>query len=244
MIPDEKCNGVPKYKQGNVDARIGIFAEYTVALVLTEQGIEAEEPLKDALELFLNAEAIIGVGVGYGVDRKQVKLGDVMVSKTIVDSSTLEINKDGVMARNPKISKVEKSLLDCFNDADNQYDWSRKFPVSDKERKSVVRPGNIVSGSALVKYEEFKEQLLKHVHKPVGGEMEGWVLIRVAEHYRDKNRDPKPAVITIKAVADYGDEHKDKEWQPIAAQAAVDYVHFCLKRTDKRGTFSAVSIQS
>ena len=240
MTPLEGQQGVLKYKDLKITFRIGTFADYAVALVYTGQCKAAKDPLIVALDTFPKAEAIFGVGIGFGVDPKSVKLADVMVSTFITDASMLSKTDGDVKAREGEGNcKVEQSLLLWFNDIDVCSDW--EFKVSDKKRLSKVKAGTLVSTSVLVKDKTFKDMLLAHSLKPIGGEMEGSLLLEIFHERKDRN--PKPSVIVIKGVADYGDAEKTKEWQPIAAKAAVDYVHYCLKETKGKGQFHAVSFK-
>ena len=240
MTPLEGQQSVLKYKDLHINFRLGKFADYTVSLVYTEQCKGAKNPLIVALDTFPKAEAIIGVGIGFGVDPDSIKLADIMVSTYVTDASMLEIKPDSVKARYGEGQcKVDQSLLQHFNDIDVQDDW--QFEVSNKSRHSKVNTGTLVSSANLIKDESFKQKLLDHIYKPIGGEMEGSVLLEIFHDHEMKKRNPKPSVIVIKGVADYGDEAKTREWQPIAAKAAVDYVHYCLKEIKGKDRFYSVS---
>ena len=237
MTPLEGQQGVLKYKDVKINFRIGSFADYIVALVYTEQCKAAKNPLIVALDTFPKAQAIIGVGTGYGVDPKSIKLGDVMVPKYVYDASMLVITENDVKAREGEgHCKVEQSILLHFNDVDVRDEW--KFNITDA-RSSQVKTGTLVSSSILIEYRSFRDKLLAHINKPIGGEMEGSLLLEILHEV--KRRNPKPSVITIKGVANYGDDEETNGWQPIAAKAAVDYVHYCLRKTERKGRFYAIS---
>lgn len=219
-------------------ATIGIFAGYTVAVLFTRQCVQAESPLDDALKVFQNAEAILGLGIGYGKDRESIKFADVMVSDFIDDASQIKIERKKVKRRGSCL-QMENSLLQHFRKCKSE--WDRTFKVSAKRRgrSSEVKLGTIVSSTILLKDKLIKTEFMNLMEKAVGGEMEGWVLCKLVEKMKKERRQLSVAV--IKGVSDYGDEEKSDDWQFTAAKAAVDFAHFCLQKTDGKAKFIPVS---
>jgi len=225
------------------DLVIGIFAGYTVAVLTTEQGKKADIPLKTALDLFQNAEAIIAVGVGYGKGDDSIKFADVMVSDHIENASQVSMvgtndHDTHVEARGGRLP-IKNELLRYFKCASDWY-HENGFQVSKDGRKSQAQVGTIVSCETLVRAISLRDEYMSLMAKSVGGEMEGCSLLNMIE-WMEQERRPL-SVIVIKGVADYGDNRKDKRWQLTAAKAAVDFVYYCLEQTGGMGRFLPVSL--
>ena len=215
-------------------AHIGKFAEQVVAVLFTDQAENARGGLQHALKNYEKAQAIIGVGIGYGKDRKSFHFADVMVSKHIENAASIKIehSEDIPMkvyqrgARQP----VNMELLSHFRNHKLMWEGTFKVTQSEEEqtgRSSQVHIGTIVSGPILLKSKPLKEELMALMDKTVGGEMEGWVLLGMIEEMRRMKR--QISVIVVKGVADYGDIGKDDGWQLTAAMAAIDFVRHCIE---------------
>ncbi len=201
---------------------LGKFAGYRTAVVTTGQANECRHPLSEAVESFPNAQAIIGVGIAYA-NSKDLKYGDVMISKHIEDCVQVKFH-DGKIINRGQRPRVRASVEEIF--CRNVESWGLHKPFHcSRDRISSARSGCIVSAPWLVRDEGLKKTLFKHVPDALGGEMEGWALLEVQVTHT------RVAVITIKGVADYGDKTKEDKWQFTAALAAVAYTHYQLERT-------------
>ena len=224
------------------DLVIGIFAGYTVAVLTTEQGKKADIPLKAALDLFPNAQAIIAVGVGYGKSCDSIKFADVMVSDHIENASQVSMvetnDQDIHVEQRGGRLPIKNELLRYFKCPSEWY-HENGFQVSKEGRKSQAKVGTIVSCETLVRARSLQEEYMALMAKAVGGEMEGCSLLNMIE-WMEQVRRPL-SVMVIKGVADYGDNQRDKRWQLTAAKAAVDFVHYCLEQTGGMGQFLPVS---
>ena len=223
-------------KPGSV---IGCFAGHKAAVVWTGQGNECRGDLREALtKSFPKARVIIGAGIAYASDQKY-KLADVLISNQIENSAQTKI-LDGKITNRGAREPVGPNVKKIFENPAKIWSGRKHFtcavydqpPIN--HRSSVAQIGCIVSAPTLVSDENLRKQLLRNTPYAVGGEMEGWVLLELkAELKQEFSKEIE--VIIIKGVADYGDHGKRDEWQWTAAKAAMDCIHYCLKRTHDIG---------
>ena len=224
------------------DTVIGTFAGYTVAVLTTEQGKRSERELKKALNIFPKAHAIIGVGVGYGKNQDSIKLADVMVSDLIEEASqVLAVQKSTkeqiTIAQCGGRIPITTELLRYFKSKTMEWHTENAFRVSKDGRISQAKVGTVVSCGTLMTSRDLRDQYMDLTARTVGGEMEGSSLLNMIEWMQDDQR--QLSVIIVKGVADYGDHQKEKKWQFTAAKAAVDFIHYCLEKTDGKAKFNA-----
>ena len=224
------------------DTVIGTFAGYTIAVLTTEQGKKSERELKRALDTFPNAQAIIGVGIGFGKNQESISLADVMVSDHIEDVSQVSVEQKSKEKR-IKIAQrggcvpMKTELLRYFKDKTTQWHLGNAFQVSKEGRISQAKVGTVVSCETLVRSKDLRDEYMDLMAQAVGGETEGSSLLNMIEWMKKDQR--QLSVIVIKGVTDYGDNQKEKKWQFTAAKAAVDFIHYCLETTNGMATFNA-----
>ena len=204
---------------------IGMYGKFVSAVVQTSPGglgyDAAELKTVRAIEA-VNPSIVISVGVAFGKDEKSQQLGDVIVAEMVNDYTHQRQGKDGdVRIRNPQ-PPVSRRLYGIFK---NDLGWSLERATNDVCK---VIKGPIVSGPHLVDNLEYKKKLFERFPDAKGGEMEGAAILSACE------TGSKPDGIIIKAICDWGDGNKQKDWQPFAAHAAASYVLHHLK---KRGTY-------
>ena len=218
------------------------FAGYTVAVLTIEQGKKSERELKKALDTFPNAQAIIGVGVGYGKNQDSIKLADVMVSDHIEDASQVsgvqKSTKEQItIAQRCGRIPIKNELLRYFKSKKREWSIAKAFHVSKEGRISQAKIGTVVSCETLMRPRDLRDEYMDLMAHTVGGEMEGSSLLNMIEWMKKDQR--QLSAIVIKGVADYGDNQKEKKWQFTAAKAAVDFIHYCLEKTNGMATFNA-----
>ena len=206
----------------DVSVYIGMMGEHPVGLIQHEAGRECAEMLTKGIKCFPNAEYLVAVGVCYGFNREDTALADVIISSQIKDLGNYRISEDSIeirgdqtnmMAEIKNIFCLAPEQVKCFEVAPNRF------------AKHLV--GTIVSGPNLVDNADLKAMISDQVKpKAYGGEMEGGELLRLQKRgIMMPNGSMKYVlVILIKAVTDYADGTKNKDWQFIGAQAAFDYV--------------------
>lgn len=203
---------------------LGTLGGRNTAVVRADMGGRCQENIKDALETFPNAKAIIAVGVAYAVSSKEpYALANVLASNEIYGFGNARLNSDGtVEARDLMLidqSAFQKQLLEAFTlHRDN---W-KNFEVSHDGRQAKVHVGAIASCPLLVDSITARDSIAQKVPKMIGGEMEGGELLKIQKEYQRKSR--IIGIVIVKGISDFADGSKNKEWQLTAAMAAANYV--------------------
>ena len=78
---------------------------------------------------------------------------------------------------------------------------------ADNGRTSAAHIGCIISAPTLIRDKVLRDQLMKHIPNAIGGEMEGWVLLKLKRTLKGQHN-KHIEVMVIKGVADYGDLDK------------------------------------
>jgi nucleoside phosphorylase len=199
---------------------LATYGKNKVAIVRTDQGARRTRRVLRPVQEKLQAQYVIAVGICYGLRERNVKLGDVIVSKRIVDHSK---------KRAKKVDIIFHQSQNTAGTLYNLFKMSGGFALPKSSDDYVnVKTGDIVSETTLVADQKHKDhRILKQIPHALGGEMEGAGIMKLAgaNHFE---------WIVIKAVADWGDGNKEtcKKWQPFAAVAAAKYVWFHLDRKD------------
>ena len=203
---------------------IGKWGEIPAALVKQQDsgfnGIGRSNQLtRLSVNLFCNLELIVAIGV-CGITVPSEGLANVVVSTKICGCNDLKvtdeiINRSEITEPGDRILKYLKHnnefwSFTCTKPEYNQYKSEAKF-----------KP--MLSGTPLIASGEFRDKLIRGVNKEaVGVEMEG---IGVLQALREVKKRDSIEFIIVKAGCDYADESKNKEWQPVAAMAAADFLY-------------------
>ena len=221
MKPIESEEKIVQFTQKGVTFLIGKYGKYRTAVVQTSPGGQgpdgAEKKTIRAVEV-LKPSVVISVGVAYGKSKETQQLGDVLVCNLVHDYTYKRLGENETRIRNPQLP-VGGRLLDIFK---NCVGWRKERGNGEICR---VKVGPLVSGPYLIDNLQEKEKVFKTFPDAIGGEMEG-AAIMSAIH----GSTPKPEGIVIKAICDWGDGSKNKQWQPFAAHAAADYVLHHMKK--------------
>ncbi|MBO0793693.1 MAG: hypothetical protein J2P36_22445 [Ktedonobacteraceae bacterium] len=160
----------------------------------------------------LSPWAVIMVGIAFGFDPANQRIGDILISQKIQDYDLERVGSgSGKYARG---NRVSASALLLGNFITSQYYLFENWPDPPK-----VYPGLILSGSKLVDDEDFRDQLRMIAPDAVGGEMEGVGLYEAASN---KHVD----WLLVKAISDWADGKKHlnkKEFQQLAAEHAARF---------------------
>lgn len=166
---------------------------------------------------FLKPKLVIMVGVAFGINPKKQKIGDVLVSKKIINYEVARVNEGkekGEYNITPRGDDPQSGLLlyNCFT---NILDWNYFLT---KKRKASIISGNILSGEKLVDNIEYRNFLKDKFPKTIGGEMEGSGVSSACQ-----NQDLTEWIV-IKGICDWADGQKHKGFQPKAAASANSLV--------------------
>jgi len=225
---------------------LGVIGGATVAMVQSEMGIAglgaALLTVQKGIEA-LDPAAVIMVGIAFGVNPKQQRIGDVLVAGQLLvyEPQWVGQAKTGTLVLRPRgdRSAASSRLLDKFRSG--VLDWRHPDPgaapqtaaTSEASQPASTRAeappqvhfGLILSGEKLIDNQDFRDQLLLIEPEAIGGEMEGAGLY-VAAH------DRKVDWILVKAICDWADGNKArnrKQRQQLAARNAAEFVFHVLQ---------------
>ena len=216
-----RIEGSQDYTQvelNDVTFNLVMYGSHKVAVICTDQGPYNTSDMLHKMREVIDAQYVIAIGICYGMKEGKSKLGDVIVAKSIMDTSNRRASGDEIPARpeeykcGDKLSNIFKQNQGfCFESGVGQY--------------VDVRHGVLASENTLVASQAYKDDILKQIPQALGGEMEGVGLMRylIARNFEG---------IVIKAVADWGNENKEpyRKWQEFAAVAAAKYVIYRLEK--------------
>ena len=217
LEPLPRNRKVSKVTAGEETYYVGRCGAFITALVMCEKGSGAPDSSQAtataAINLW-NPSAVIMAGICFARDRKKQKPADVIVADKIIPYESQRVGKNKTVPRGPQ-PQVGRTLLNRFKNID---EWQFRRP--DGEPVSV-KTGPMLSGEKLVDDPKLKAELFRLHPDALAGEMEGTGIWAAAERGRIE-------WILVKAIVDWADGKKGKEYQPMAAAAACSLVHAVL----------------
>jgi HAD superfamily phosphoserine phosphatase-like hydrolase len=218
-LKDYNCKfSVVYQKQTYYIARFGVFN--AVVIRLGSMGIHAPNAASfsanDLIKVW-NPHAIIAVGVAMGMKPSEQQLGDVLISKEILNYNILKSTERCDINRSPR-PMADSSLYDRFT---NCSEWS--FCL-DEKRKAMSHEGLFITGASLVNNKRLTNKLKKLFPDAIGNEMEASGIWAASE----RNRVPW---IIVKGVCDWGKD-KTEDFQPLAATSAVSLCETVFSKED------------
>ena len=199
---------------------VGNFANIPAALVQQHKSGSAvsQYVASKAMEVFDNLKAIVAVGVCGTFE----ELGDVIVSSEIVGYDDAMYGKDGKILTQNLASSSSHVLLN-FLQAQYNWEFNCTNDTSSVQCLSQLHYKPFLSASTLAAHQAFRDKIREDVcREAVGIEMEGIGVVKAKE----LNKRSEVHFIIVKAGCDYANEEKNKEWQPVAAMAAADFLYF------------------
>ncbi|MEM7399803.1 MAG: hypothetical protein AAF354_12810 [Pseudomonadota bacterium] len=166
--PSETAETVPR---GGVDySRLGIHGGHTVLHMICEMGAggigASQQRTRDAINHW-KPQAVIAVGIAFGLDETKQKIGDVLISKQLQDYELGRANDDGSVTPRGDKAACADALLNRLRTSDtnrrrSDQDWPKN------------RFGLVLSGQKLVDNLDYRESLKTLAGgEAIGGEMEG-----------------------------------------------------------------------
>ena len=206
VIDDPLCGSKSYYFVG----RWG-NGEIPVAIIQTDMGSNglygSWYETKKALYNLPHLKYIFAVGVCGGI-RGKVKMGEVIVSKVIWGYTDLKMAEPRWISRSFDKSATQKEFY--------------RYLSHPAHKPRNVKCGTIMSGPWLIKRTDIQKQLLEICPEGIAFEMEGFGIAQAC--------DGKPVeCLVVKGVCDFGDEHKNDDWQPQAATNAAKNLSDLLK---------------
>lgn len=226
----------PQELDGRVYFDLGLVNGARIKLTQCEMGAGGLNASQQAVAkgiATLAPQAVVMLGIAFGIDPKKQQLADVLVSERLrpYDLQRIGTRADGglqVLLRDDK-PHASPWLLNLFRSADA--DWTA----------GKVRFGTMFSGAKLVDNKGFREALRKLDPEAIGGEMEGAGLYVACE-------DRKVDWIMVKAICDFADGQKKvskEKRQRLAAENAATFVRHAIEfasidwRRNARSTLSS-----
>jgi len=193
---------------------VGRFGAYVTAMFKSTMGpggpSGATLGANSALQIW-EPKALIMVGIAFGADREKHGVGDILLAETVQLYDPERIGQTVV----PRGANTSTGPL-LFNRFENAPEW--KFERPDKTFAQLHK-GKLLSGSKLLDNAAEKKALVSRYPGAIGGEMEA------AGIWAAATRNQTEWAI-VKAVCDWADGKKHKDYQEMAAASAVS---LCLK---------------
>ena len=197
-IDDPLCDAKSYYYVGRWGDR-----EIPVAIIQTGMGgndvYGSWYETKKALYNLPHLKYIFAVGVCGGI-RGKVKMGEVIVSKAIWGYSELKMTKPRWISRSDSVNLEHTNFFHFLNQA-------AQLPYNTK-------CGTMISGPWLIKSVAIQGDLLAICPEGIAFEMEGDGIVKAC-------RGKPIEYLVVKGVCDFGDQHKNDDWQPQAATNAA-----------------------
>ncbi|MFQ6601890.1 hypothetical protein [Flavobacterium sp. C3NV] len=194
---------------------IGVFGQYlAVHVQLDKMGsISYGGAILTAAQAIdaWNPKAVVMIGVAMGVDDEKQRIGDVLLSETIISYESQRLSKQKIVQRGP-IVDAGMILLNRFKNATS---WNCSLG---EDKYARLLAGQILSGEKLIDNLKERNKILKAFPQASGAEMEGAGIYAAC---KTKNINEW---VLVKGICDYGDGNKnvDKEKrQHLAAQSAT-----------------------
>ncbi len=165
-------------------------------------------------------EALIAVGIAFGVKEEKHHIGDVLVSTGVLDYESARVEPDGTFTPRGETLPTSQELADRVEDLNLRRAEVRDLPT--------IHMGTIVSGAKLVDNKEYRDNLASLHSTVIGGEMEGSGILTAC-------KEKKVDVIVIKAICDWAahknnpskedDQKKASKNAAIVARAILERGH-------------------
>jgi nucleoside phosphorylase len=199
---------------------LGAVAGASIHLVQTEMG--SGGPSGSILTVtetvsFLQPRSVLVIGIGFGVNSRKQKIGDILISQQMLDYELQRVSGSAgatkVVLRGDRVSSSPRLL-----------DRARSSAVT--WRESVLRFGLMLSGEKLIDHRGFRDELIDlSGGEAIGGEMEGAGVYAAAHRL-------KTDWIVVKAICDWADGYKGvrkRERQELAASNAARFLVHTLQ---------------
>lgn len=238
-------------------AILGTFGGYKVALLCEQDSYPRNQPedTEDFIDILNNffpkAKCVIALGIGYAFRKRNIQLGDVLVSKFIDGICKVmepdENNSISFCREATRFTPMSKDLIHIFTT-----DISNPFECTEQNRKSKIHKGTILSVSDDVMFKismklitwrsnylivkEDIEHLFDGKPAYIGGDSGfacmGLKLLMIKNKLITQPRNLD--VILIKGVASYANDSSctDNTWKRTAALSAAHYAKHILERQD------------
>lgn len=215
---------------GNYTYYIGIFGNYLVAHVQCSMGsISRSSSIMtvNAALSKLKSKVVIMVGIAFGVNDEKQKIGDVLVSETIIPYNIKRVGAGDTVHRGQE--GLASQLL--LNRLRNIKTWEHQLDDSKIANLIFTR---LLSGEELIDNLEHRNSLIKEFPDSLGGEMEGAGVCSACGDKIDW--------ILIKGICDFADGEKGKNKKKRQEQAIESALSLCMELFNSKTVFKDLNI--
>lgn len=202
---------------GGIVVTYGKFGRYNAAHFHSPyQGSEAQMPVLNAIQS-VRPDAVIlaGIACGANVKDKKQNMGDVLISKNVIDYDFHKDNKGKTEQRGSTVPSGD-ILYSLFSH--HAFDWKMKNNLA-------YHCGDIISSTVLLNDPQKKKEIFGLYHNnPIGYEMEGSSTFKICRNCNIQQW------IIIKAISDFGNGTKKSDEQLTAARNAVSLCHYVFSQ--------------
>jgi nucleoside phosphorylase len=207
---------------------LGMIGGARTFMAQSEMGSDGLSGSRFTVEDGINAlspAAVIMIGIAFGLNEKEHRLGDILVSRQLLayDNQRIGRSSDGKLALHIRGDRVSAPtwLLDRFKTG----------------RKTWLKPpdvyfGLFLSGSKLIANEDFRDQLRQIESEAIGGEMEGVGLYEATQRHN-------VGWLLVKAICDWADSNKSEDKEERQKEAAENAARFTLYVIQQGGFHSS-----
>lgn len=187
------------------------------------------------------AQAIVQLGMAFGIDRKSQQHGDVLVSSSLIPYDNRVVDPAARQALwLHRILRPKTPYVIDYTNADHQFSRQELQSLFRREQSRGhhsfgVHIGAILSGAARIHSRHFLDELLTGVPRSddpiVGGEMEGIGLLSAS------TAPDEPAWCVVKGISDFADRESDREvrqFRETACRNAASFVLTALENDARR----------
>lgn len=213
LKPLDGYSNIIQVFEGNQTYYFGMFGLYKVAHVQCAMGSisRASSIMTVSTALGkLKSKIVIMVGIAFGIDETNQKIGDVFVAESVIPYNIKRVGKNKDISRGIE-AQSSQILLNRFKNIKN---WEH---TTIQENKSEVIFTRLLSGEELVDNLEHRNSLVAQYPDSKGGEMEGAGVYSACGSKID--------CILVKGICDFADGEKGrnkKKNQEIAITAALN----------------------
>jgi nucleoside phosphorylase len=194
---------------------VGVLGNYRVCHVACKMGSVAAAgslaTTRQAIEDW-TPKAIIMVGIAFGKDEEEQRIGDVLLSEHVLQYQSEKVTRMGDRQNRGSKPHCGATLLNIFESYHDDWQYSITESAS-----STVLSGDLLSGEQLIDNKEHRDELLQRFPTAIGGEMEG---IGLANAAGAKHKE----WLVVKGICDFADGNKGEDKthrQQLAAGAAA-----------------------
>ena len=160
---------IEKIHEDNQTYFAGTFGKYNVLHVQCGMGSLSRNgstlTISEAIRRW-KPNAVIMLGIAFGVNEERQRIGDVLVSTSVVSYEQQRVSQNEVIQRG--VATISGTKL--TNRFLNTKDWIHKLP---DDNSANIYYGMLLSGEKLIDNLEFKKRLTDAYPEAIGGEMEG-----------------------------------------------------------------------